>query len=194
MDRQTFDLQLKAAAEANKFKVDHDYIVFDKTANLDYQILPHFKLRELLTKNVLKSHTELNLNLLVQLENVRAAFGHEISIRQSYTGGFHLLTFGAHDSEAYQYGEAFSLGVDEKYNADLEKAINSVIPPTSGEVGLYKWGAHIAWNKTVKRWDTRQTQTQTQILKDLFTKNSMKNLLVLGAAGAAVWFFFIRKK
>ena len=194
MTKQELDLKLKQDAEANKFTIDGDYIVFDKNSNLEYQILESFKLHELLTKNKLSSRTRLNKNLLVVVNNIREGFGRPLVIRATYQSPeYHLTAFGAMDSQLYTTGDAISLGCDAQHLDELIEACREYYP-TKGEVGIYKWGVHLGYCQERKEWDKREDTSVKQKVFDVLSNDSMKNVLLIGAAAVAGWFFFLRKK
>jgi hypothetical protein len=189
--KKDLDDKLKKDAESNRFKVDGDFIVFDKNSNLDYQILESFKLRELLTANKVSTTTRLNKNLLVSLNKIRETYGRPIAIRASYhSPEYHLTSFGCHNSDLYTSGNALSLGVD--HLNELLQTVNEMNWP--GELGIYKWGIHLGYSKTSKSWDLRNVNTTQQKVKDIITNDSMKNWLMIGGAAVAAWFLFIKKK
>lgn len=184
--------RLKADAAQNKFSLDGEYLVFDKSSNLSYQLLESFKLKEFLTQNPI-SLTRLNLNILVAVNNIREVFGRPLTIRATYhSPEYHLLTFGSADSDLYTKGDAISLGTETQHLETLIQSVNETFTP--GELGIYKWGVHLGWTKTFKTWDVRSDTSIKQKVKDTLTNDKMKNVLLLGAAAVAGWFFFMRKK
>jgi hypothetical protein len=191
MSKSDFDLQLKNDAVENRFTVDGDYIVFDKKSNLSYQILTNFTLNDLLTANPL-SKTRLNKGLLLSLDTLSKTIEAPIKIRASYhSPEYHLTSFGCCDSELYTTGNALALGVAPD---KVEALITAVSGETQiGEYGAYSWGVHIGYTKDQKNWDTRSDTSTTQIIKNFISDDKMKNILFIGGAVAAVWFFFIKK-
>jgi hypothetical protein len=192
MTKQDLDKRLKNDAEANRFTIDGDYIVFDNNSNLDYQILESFKLKELKTKNPI-SKTRLNKNLLVVVDTIRENFGRPLVVRATYQSPeYHLTTFGSMDSTLYTTGDAISLGVDAKYLDGLVAACNENW--TRGEFGVYKWGVHIGYTTERKEWDKRNDTSVKQKVMDVISNDSMKNMILIAAALFGGWFFFLRKK
>jgi hypothetical protein len=190
MTKKEFDTRLSTDAELNKFSIDGDFIVFDKASNQNYQLLTKFKLGDLLTRNPV-SKTRLNKNLLVSLETISEAFDQPLTIRASYRSPeYQLTTFGLADSELYTSGNALSIATNPE---NLENLIEIVKANFTKEVGLYKWGVHLGWSKEPKEWDTRNDLSFKQKVKDFATNDKMKNIALIGAAAAAVWFFFIKK-
>jgi hypothetical protein len=192
MEKSELIKQLKKDAAENKFTLDGEYIVFDKSANLNYQVLQSFKLKELLTHNPV-SKTRLNVSLLAALDSIREVYGRAITIRASYRSPeYNLLNFGMSDSQLYVTGDALSLGVDKKYLAEFIGIVNTHFTP--GEIGIYAWGVHLGWTKNAKEWDKTTDTSIKQKALDFLSFDKMKNILLLAAAGAAGWWFFLRKK
>jgi hypothetical protein len=193
MNKSDLVSQLKSDAAVNGITIDGDYIIFDKKSKLAYKVTPNFTLKELLTGNPV-SKTKLNLNLLVSLENIRETLGFPITIRASYhSPEYSMLSFGSLDSDLYTKGDALSLGVPAEHLEGLITAVQN--DAKLGEIGLYKWGVHIGWSKGErKEWDKRGDTSHKQIFKDIFSNDKMKNILLIGAAAVAGWFFFLRKK
>lgn len=191
MNKNDFVARLRNDATANNFKVEGDFIVFDKKSNPDYQVLESFKLKELLTKNPAVSLTKLDLNLLVSLDTIRETVGFPLTIRASYASPeYHLTSFGAHDSTLYTTGCALSLGIE---SAHLENLIRTVREVFKGEVFIYKWGVHIGRTSDTKEIDYRlETGIKPQI-NNVLTNHTMKNWLLIGAVAVAGYFFFIKK-
>lgn len=192
MTKQDLVTRLKRDAAENRFTLDGEYLCFDKTSNLKYQVLESFKLGELLTKNPV-SKTRLNISLLATLNDIREVVGRPLVIRASYRSPeYHLLNFGMSDSSLYTDGNALSLGIDPKYLDELIQAVREKFQ--LGELGIYKWGVHIGWTKNAKEWDKRLDTSIKQQAKDLLSNDSMKNIGLIAAAAVAGWFFFLRKK
>ncbi|HEY8657514.1 MAG TPA: hypothetical protein VIL78_00650 [Hanamia sp.] len=192
MTKSELDKSLKQDAASNGFSVDGDYLIFDRTSNLSYMVLPGFSLGDLLTANPV-SLTRLNKNLLVVLNNIAEKFALPIHIRASYhSPEYNLLSFGCLDSELYTKGDALSVGVEP----DSLDAFNDIVKSVfkTGETGYYKWGVHLGWSKEVKDWDKRFDDSFIQKVKDLITNDKLKNIILIGGAAAAVWFFLLRKK
>ena len=194
MTKQELVARLKADALSNRFALEGEYLIFDKKSNLTYKVLDHFTLKELLTANPV-SKTKLNVNLLVALNAIRAEVNAPITIRASYhSPEYHLLNFGAVNSDLYTKGDAFSLGVPDDKLETLIHAVKDTNNFKAGEIGIYNWGVHIGVTKDVKEWDTRSDTSTKRTIFNFLSNDKMKNIALIGAAGAAVWFFFIRKK
>lgn len=189
MIKKEFDQQLKLNAAANGVTIDGDYIIFDRSSNLDYKILPAFCLRDLLTANPV-SKTRLNKNIIVALNNIHDVFKLPIKIRASYRSPEYAI-ISPKDSDLYKSGDALSLGVEPENLAALCAAVKETFK--AGETGLYNWGVHIGWSKEAKEWDMRGEQTLTQKFKDFISDDKMKNVLIIGAVLFGGWFFFLRK-
>lgn len=190
MTKKEFDTRLSSDSEQNRFTIDGDFVVFDKTAVLSYQLLTRFKLADLLTANPV-SRTRLNKNLLMVLETITDNFEFPLTIRASYRSPeYQLTTFGCADSDLYTSGNALSIGCKPE---NLEQLIEVVKEKFTKEIGVYKWGVHLGWSKEAKEWDKRSDLSYQQKAKDFITNDKMKNIALIGAAAAAVWFFFIKK-
>ncbi|MEB0260754.1 hypothetical protein [Mucilaginibacter sp. 10I4] len=191
MTKSDLDARLKNDATDNKFLIDGDYIVFDKKSNLNYEVIPHFTLKVLLTSNPL-SKTRLSKGVLLSLNTLRETVDCPFTIRASYhSPEYHLLSFGFHDSDLYTTGNALSIGVPPDFVEPLLNAVQS--DAKIGEYGVYSWGLHIGYTKDAKTWDFRKDAPKNQLLTNLLTNDKMKNIALIGAAAAAVWFFFIKK-
>lgn len=184
--------QLKQDASENRFRLDGEYIVFDKQSNCNYQILPSFTLADLKTANPI-GETRLNVGLLAVLDDISSQYGKKIEIRASYRSNeYNILNFGMSDSDLYTKGDAVSISVPESEVSTLHEAVKAHFKP--GELGYYKWGFHLGWTKEAREWEKYFDDSIVQKLKDLFINNDkMKNILLLAAAGVAGWWFFLRK-
>ncbi|MES2110952.1 MAG: D-Ala-D-Ala carboxypeptidase family metallohydrolase [Bacteroidota bacterium] len=191
MDKKAFDLQFKNDASENRFTVDGDFIVFDKDSKLSYEVIPGIKLADLLTANPV-SLTRINKTLLAALSTVLEAYGKPVTIRASYRSPeYNLLMFGQSDSQLYTTGDALALSVPEN---EVQILYDCIKEHFTGELGVYQWGVHIGRAKELKEWDYRSDTSFKRKLKDFVSNDKMKNIALIGAAAAAVWFFFIRKK
>lgn len=194
MTKQELVSKLKSDQIENKFTLDGEYIVFDKTSNLKYQPYGYgFTLGNLLTANPL-SLTRLNISLLVTLSGIQKDdLIPGLSIRASYRSPeYNLLNFGQADSVLYTKGDAIAIACPANEIDHLVTLLKENFNP--GELGVYKWGVHIGRTKEAKEWDKRSDTSFKQRALDLLTNDKMKNILLIGAAGVAAWFFFIKKK
>ncbi|QQL51096.1 hypothetical protein [Mucilaginibacter ginkgonis] len=192
LTKTDLDARLKADAAENRFKIEADNLVFDKNSNLTYQVVDGFTLADLLTANPL-SITKLNKNLLVALANIKESFEGVIKVIASYRSPeYNLLSYGG-DSDLYTSGCALSLAVDANLIDKLVETIKEVSP--MGELFIYKWGVHIGYAKGEnKETDYRTDVSWQRKIKDFISNDRMKNVLLIGAAAVAGWFFFLRKK
>jgi hypothetical protein len=184
--------KLKSEMIENKFSLDGEYLVFDKHSNLKHQPYGYgLTLGDLLTANPV-SNTRLNVALLLTLSGVQLneAFT-DLKVLASYRSPeYDLLNFGQSDSKLYTKGDALALGTKDVDG--LLAAVKSHFPP--GEIGIYKWGVHIGRTKEPKEWDKRLDTSFKQKVLDFLINDKMKNILLIGAAAAVGWFFFLRKK
>lgn len=157
MDKKQFDSQLKNDAVANRFKIEADFIVFDKNSNLDYLIIPKFTLRNLLTKNPLSSYTKLSKSLLLWLHRLRTEYGKPIYCNSGYRSPEYNLTIpGSAPDSWHTKGMAMDCGCaePEQLKACADKLMYV------GELGLYDTFVHIAPNVGENtRWDNRKKKS-----------------------------------
>jgi hypothetical protein len=192
MSKAELVAKLKADQNENKFSLDGEYIVFDKTSNLKYQPYGYgLTLGDLLTANPV-SNTRLNVALLLTLSGVQVdETFKDLRVLASYRSPeYDLLNFGQSDSKLYTKGDALALGTKDVDG--LLAAVKTNFTP--GEIGVYKWGVHIGRTKEPKEWDKRSDTSIKQKALDFLINDKMKNILLIGVAAAAGWFFFLRKK
>jgi len=197
LTKKDFDLQLKEDSAANNFRVEGNYIVFDKTSNLNYQILPDFTLGDLLTKNPIASYTKLNKDLLVRLNMFALGYlqGHpnegasKIKINSSYRSPeYNMTVFGALKNSKHTTGDALDLGVSDV--GGFFAAVTSF--NYGGEIDLYNWGmTYAVANGSIVR-DHRTPVTLMSKVKDAIAPDTNRNWLMIGLV-ALCSFVFIRK-
>lgn len=200
MTKKEFDLRLKNDALENGITVEGDVVIFDNKSNLDYELVTGLRLRDLLTANPV-SLTRLNKNLLVLLDAVSKEFANPLTVIASYhSPEYHLLSFGCSDSDLYTTGNAVSISTTKELLPELVKVCLNVFTVEDGddlkpigEVGLYSWGVHLGWTKEQRSWNYSDDLSFKQKVKDFLKNDKMKNIALIGAAAAAVWFFFIKK-
>ena len=188
MDKKTFDLQLKNDSAANKFRVEGNYIVFDKTTNLNYKVLPNFTLKELLTKNPVASYTKLNKDLLLKLHTIRQMLGKPIGINSSYRSPEYNKTVpGAASNSRHTIGDALDLAFSAN-PYDLANVIDSLNYQNT-ERGIYSWGVHFALGSGGK-WDKMKDDSLLRKAKDFFVNDNYRNLSVFGIMAVLALLFF----
>ncbi len=189
MDKVTFDKQLKNDALANKFRIEADFIIFDKNSNLDYLIIPNFTLRNLLTKNILSSYTKLSKTLLLWLHRLRAEYGKPIFCNSGYRSPEYNLTIpGSAKDSWHTKGMAMDCGCaePEQLKACAEKLL------FVGELGLYDSFIHIAPQVGENtRWDNRKKKN----ILNYLDSDEKRNYAIMGVVSffAALFLFFRRR-
>lgn len=188
MDKKSFEAQLKADSLHNGFKIENNYIVFDKSAKLSYKILPDFTLGELLTKNPISSYTRLNKDLLLRLHAIRQKLGKEILINSSYRSPEYNKTIpSSSDSSRHCKGDALDLGYHD--TAELSEVIRSF--GYVGELGIYNTFCHIAVGSS-GTWDKRSKELIAKA-KEMIINDSNRNLLMI-IIPSLLLFFLIKRK
>lgn len=188
MDKRTFEAQIKADAVHNGFKIENNYIIFDKSAKLSYKILPDFSLGELMTKNPVSSYTKLNKDLLLRLNAIREKLGKRIQINSSYRSPEYNKTVpGAVDGSRHTKGDAFDLGYSNTEElSQVVKSFNYL-----GELGIYNTFCHIAVGSP-GTWDKRSAELISKA-KELLMKDSNRNIFMI-VLPIIILFFLIKRK
>lgn len=71
---KALDAALSANAQQYGFRIEGNFLVFDKTSDLSYRPVEHYSLRDLLTVNPLCSYTKLSKSLLIRLAVISDSF------------------------------------------------------------------------------------------------------------------------
>ena len=137
--------ELKNLCSKNNIKVSGDYIEFNKsTPNL--QLTKNFKLHEFLTKNVKDTTTKINLQLILELQNLRSLFGYPIGISSSYRSPSYNKSVNGATSSQHIYGNALDT---YPLNGDIKGWLNTIIKyKKNGGIGQYKTFSHIDTGST----------------------------------------------
>lgn len=188
--KKDFDAQLKADSSANGFKIQGNYIVFDKSATLAYQPVPGYSLGDLLTHNPVSSYTKLNKDLLLRLNDITEAYGSVLKINSSYRSPEYNMTVpGSSPTSLHCQGDALDLGTSDP--EALFVAIDSL--DAGGELGTYNWGCHTAIKAGAQDyWDRRTDQTFMRKVKDTLEPDTTRNWIFIGAL-ALVGFFIVKR-
>lgn len=187
MTKQEFDQQLKKDSVENKFKIEADFIIFDSKSNLEYQIIPFFKLKHLLTKNPLSSYTKLSKGLILWLHRLRTKFNAPLYCNSGYRSPEYNLTIPKSAKDSWHTkGMAMDIGSSDpsklKELAEQEKFV--------GELGLYDSFIHIAPNVGENtRWDSRKKKS----LQNYLDSDEKRNYTIY-AIIALILFFLFRKR
>jgi hypothetical protein len=194
LSKSTFDAKLKNDAAAARFRIEGNYIVFDKTADLTYLPIPHYTLGMLLTHNPVASYTKLNKDLLLRLYRLYELLGHDPvltpKINSSYRSPEYNKTVpGSSPTSLHTIGNALDLGTpDPQVVAQL---IESMGLP--GELGVYSWGCHMGVGGTVlDKWDKRTDTSVSRKIKDALLPDSTRNYAIFGALGVLLLLMFKR--
>lgn len=133
-------------------KTENGYIIFDSKSNLDFQILPNFKLKEFLTKNKADSFTKINLCVLDTLQAIRLKFGSAIGISSSYRSPTYNKSIKGATSSEHINGNALDI---YPLNGDI-KGLHKVGKELGfdGGLGLYNTFMHIDCGRK-RFWDER---------------------------------------
>ena len=132
--------ELKNICEKHNIKITGDHIVFDKNTP-NFQLTKNFKLHEFLTKNQKDSTTKLNLNIILELQNLRTAFGSPIGISSSYRSTSYNKSVNGATSSQHIYGNALDT---YPLNGDVKGWITTVVKYKKfGGVGQYRTFLHI---------------------------------------------------
>lgn len=191
--KQDFDLKLKNDGEANRFHVDGDYLVFDSSANLQYELCAKITLQDVLTKNPLVSLTRLNKNLLVKFINALVEYNGNLEVIASYRSPeYALLSFG--DDKHTEYSRGKALAVMLPTAEDQAKFVNCLASNGVYDITTYaNHSVYFSLSDGVTNDKTQSNDHKTKFLNFLIS-DKMKNYLLIGAAAVAGWFFFIRRK
>jgi uncharacterized protein YcbK (DUF882 family) len=188
MDKKSFEAQLKADSVHNGFKIENNYVVFDKSAKLSYKILPDYTLGDLLTKNPLSSYTKLNKDLLLRLHAITKKIGRKLNINSWFRSFEYNKTIpGSSDTSRHVKGDAVDLG--DSNTAELSEVIKSF--GYSGELGIYNTFCHIAVGSS-GTWDKRSKEFIAKA-KEMIVKDSNRNLLMI-IIPSLILFFLIKRK
>ncbi len=188
ISKKDFDAQLKDDAPFNGYKIEGNFIVFDNTADLSYQVLPGYKLKDLLTHNPIASYTKLSKDLLLRLHLVWTnCNGDKPNINSSYRSPEYNKTVpGSSATSLHCQGLAIDLGGNPEY---IGNAI--IIAGFDGELGYYNWGCHIGIKNGVRDvWDKRTDTSITRKVKDFIAPDATRNytlIAVLALVGLVIF-------
>lgn len=136
---------LKELCLKSNIKVTGDHIEFNKnTPNI--QLTKNFKLHEFLTKNQKDSTTKINLNIVLELQQLRTIFGNPIGISSTYRSPSYNKSINGATASQHIYGNALDT---YPLNGDIKGWLNCVIKnKKTGGIGQYKSFCHIDTGKT----------------------------------------------
>lgn len=122
------------------------YLCFDASYNLDYNILPNFTLRELLTKNQRDTYTQIALPILYELQIIRNAWGSGVGINSSYRNPSYNKAVGGASRSQHLLSTALDIYPINRDIQGFKSLIKTV--KKSGGVGLnYRTFVHIDCRK-----------------------------------------------
>ena len=195
LSKRDFDSQLKYDAADAVFKIQGNYIVFDNSSDLDYQIIPQFTLGELLTKNPVASYTKLNKDLILKLQAVcelwNAPGQTPLKINSSYRSPEYNKTVpGSSPNSRHCNGDAIDIGcVDPRVLAGLIDSLSA----SPNERGTYNWGCHMALGGTgYVSWDKTTDTSLTRKFRDAMENDSTRNYSIGGVLALIGIFIFTR--
>lgn len=139
---------LKEHVERNGLKViNGSFIEFNKNST-DFQILPNFKLHELLTKDKSGNrYTLIDLNVLIDLQIIRNEFGSPIGISSSFRSEAYNRSQNGATSSEHKKGRALDIYSIKGYTAKL-KAVVRKVKKTGGRGLNYNTFVHIDTGRT----------------------------------------------
>lgn len=137
--------ELKNICEKHNIKVSGDNIEFNKnTANI--QLTKNFKLQEFLTKNQKDTTTKINLNIVLELQNLRNVFGSPVGISSSYRSPSYNKSVNGASSSEHINGNALDT---YPLNGDFKGWLNTIIKyKKTGGIGQYRTFVHIDCGNT----------------------------------------------
>jgi len=131
---------IKDLCEKHNIKVSGDHIEFNKSTP-DFHITKNFKLHEFLTKNTKDTATKINLQLILELQNLRNLFGSPVGISSSYRSPSYNKSVNGATSSQHIFGNALDT---YPLNGDIKGWITTVVKYKKfGGVGQYKTFCHI---------------------------------------------------
>ncbi|WP_313235729.1 YcbK family protein [Sphingobacterium multivorum] len=132
--------ELKNVCIKNNITVAGDHIQFDKNTP-DFQLTKNFRLQEFLTKNQRDTTTKLNLNIILELQNLRTLFGSPIGISSSYRSPSYNKSINGATASQHLYGNALDT---YPINGDVKGWLSCVVKnKKTGGIGQYKTFVHI---------------------------------------------------
>jgi hypothetical protein len=191
--KKEFDSQLKDDSPFNGYRVEGNYIVFDNTADLDYQIIPYFKLRDLLTHNPIASYTKINKDIILRLERICEMWlvpgSGDIKINSSYRSPEYNKTVpGSSPTSRHCRGDALDLGCSDPHGLAV---IIDEQSQNNGERGIYSWGCHIAvGGSPLSTWDRTGDTSVTRKFRDIAENDTTRNFALIGGLGVILFFLF----
>lgn len=136
---------LKQLCAEHNITINGDHITFDKNTT-DFQITANFRLHEFLTKNQKDSTTIINLNIVVELQQLRTIFGSPVRISSSYRSPSYNKSVSGGTSSQHILGNALDTF---PVNGDIKGWTNTVVKNKKvGGVGTYRTFVHIDSGRT----------------------------------------------
>ena len=129
-------------------------ISYDNTADLEFDILDNFKLKELLTKNTKQTYTFLSLDVILLLDRIRKGWGKPLNINSSYRSISYNKSVGSNNASQHVVGKALDITPGLKDLKSFQKYVDSL--NIIGGVGHYNTFTHIDTRGVKARWDERK--------------------------------------
>lgn len=132
------------------------YLIFDKTSP-NCQILPSFKLHELLTKNKNDTYTRIDTKILARLQNIADVYGGKIKILKSFSYVYETDK-NASEKEQLEHEEGYALDIAPvKEGWEAMRLLHIAVRKVEffGSRAMYEDHVHIGsgprWYKLFKR-------------------------------------------
>lgn len=132
--------ELKDLCLKNNIKVDGDHIEFNASTP-NFQMSKNFMLHEFLTKNRKDTTTKINLNIILELQQLRTLFGSAVGISSSYRSPSYNKSVNGSTSSQHLYGNALDT---YPINGDVKGWLSCVVKnKKEGGIGQYRTFVHI---------------------------------------------------
>jgi len=138
-----------ALARLHRITVTGNYLEFDINSK-NFQITENFKLHEFLTKNNKDTFTKLNIDIIIEVQNLRTAFGSGVGISSSYRSPAYNRSMNGATSSEHIKGNALDTYPINGKIAAWKKVVRE--NKKTGGRGFYKTFVHIDTGRT-RTWN-----------------------------------------
>src|SRR5690606_13255378 len=138
-----------ALARLHRITVTGNYLEFDINSK-NFQITENFKLHEFLTKNNKDTFTKLNIDIIIEVQNLRTAFGSGMGISSSYRSPAYNRSMNGATSSEHIKGNALDTYPINGKIAAWKKVVRE--NKKTGGRGFYKTFVHIDTGRT-RTWN-----------------------------------------
>lgn len=138
-----------ALARLHNIVVNGNHLEFDINSK-NFQITENFKLHEFLTKNKKDTFTRINIDIIIEVQNLRTIFGSGIGISSSYRSPTYNLSVNGATSSEHIRGNALDTYPINGKIAAWKKVVRE--NKKTGGRGYYKTFVHIDTGKT-RTWN-----------------------------------------